>query len=251
MCWAKIAPLVSLAWLGSHLFVHGVICPGRTAFSEKCRPFLMFHIIAFIGMEFFDYALWRANEEHRCYDLVTVAGTFSIISTMLSVLAMVWYHRGNTALTDWDSRLFFLNCLLGSVCFVYFSETDSELIPKGPYRTESVNRNIWYTDQLPIALTSAPLYILPLLRGWWDTRNGTDRFSRLLFQIISFGLVSLVIAVSMSIAAWGSIWCITASLVPVFFDVHFVLEAISTQGEKSSVQEDSEHKSEGSRSFSV
>lgn len=178
-------------------------------------------------MEMFDYALWRANDENRCYDLVSVAGSYTIQGTIASVVAMVQYNRGSMSLMDWDVRLWFLNVCCSAAVFIYFSESKSDLIPQAPYRTNGVNRNVWYSDDLRVALPSLPFYILPLVRGWFGNRSAKDRFSRMLFQIINYAFASFVIAVLMSFAAWGSIWCIFASFVPALFDVHFILDAIN------------------------
>jgi hypothetical protein len=173
--------------------------------------------------------LWRANEENRCYDLVSIAGICSTIGTMGSVVGMVWYNRGNNPLTDCDARLWFLMGCCGVACLVYLSETQSDIIPKAPYRKDGVKCNIWVTDDFRLAVPLTPLYILPLLRGWVENRGAVDRFSRWLFQIINATFVSFAIAVAMNFAAWGSIWCLFCSFLLVVFDVHLVLDIIENR----------------------
>ena len=154
MCFSKDAPLYALYFLYVHLFVF-TFRTGRSAFAKEVKPFGLLYCVAWIMMETFDYALWKAREdgEGACYGLVNVAGVLTIVPTIGVFNAMIWYKRGKgmQALDDWDARVFFLDVLAMGAVLVALSENDSVLIPSGPWEGTNVfgtqtRRNYWWSE---------------------------------------------------------------------------------------------------------
>ena len=95
MCFSKDAPLYALAFLYAHLLVY-TLRTGRSVFAKEVKPFALLYCVAWIMMETFDYALWKAREDgdDACYGLVNVAGVLTIVPTISVYNAMIWYKRG-------------------------------------------------------------------------------------------------------------------------------------------------------------
>ena len=90
MCFSERAPLGALAFLQLHLVIFAFL-PRSTTFSRELQPFALFYCLCWIVMETFDYSLWQAHVQSRCYDLVTVSGNLTLLFTIMAINIMVWY----------------------------------------------------------------------------------------------------------------------------------------------------------------
>ena len=138
MCYSPEAPLYAFVFLSLHVLVYAGLAP-RTAFGREVRPFALLLCVSWIGVETFDLALWQAHIQNRCFDLVTVSGTLSIMGVICAINALIWYRRGRgwAALEDWDARMWFLGaCLIPtSLVWSQVSGNAYNLIPEGPLET--------------------------------------------------------------------------------------------------------------------
>jgi hypothetical protein len=184
-------------------------------------------------METWDYGLWKANVQNRCYDLVTISGSFSVFGTALSMGGIVLYQR-RAAYDGWDVKCFFLAGALSVAYILIQSETGNTMfpwapLPTAPFRGESifgwtVNRNYWFTDHKWLMATIVPLYAAPLFRAVYvDTFRPQNRIGRCSTQICMATLIGFTASVASSLAAWGSIWCFMTALNLIIMDVHVYL----------------------------
>jgi len=229
MCFSEQAPLATLGFLFTHLIFYTVYNP-RSAFVVEARPFVLLYCIAWIQMEIFDDALWQANVQNRCFDLVNLSGISTVFSTSGVFYTMIWYKRGKgfQCFTDWDAKLWLFSFIgyLGSALYLY--HTDSSMFPTSPLETtnifgQDVRRNLWFTDDVRISAWALPAYVAPLLRGCYDNWKAADRFGRMLEQMIVIGIASWFIAFFCSMAAWGSIWCLMVGFILILMDAHIFI----------------------------
>ena len=127
-----------------------------------------------------------------------------------------------------------------AAALVVLHRTGSELVATQPLATvnvfgDAVNRNVWFTDRAEIWSWSLPPYIAPLLRGLWENWKPADRFGRMLEHILVTVAVSGLAAFMTFFAAWGSIWCITASFILLIMDGHLVAAVIEQRSGRREV----------------
>jgi hypothetical protein len=199
-------------------------------------------------MEFFDYGLWNANIQGRCYDLVIVSGTITVTGTALSIYSMIWYNRKSGGLNDWDAKLFFLCICVTGILLLLQNETNGEFlplipIPNEPYRgsrpsilsgtflkEEYVSRNVWFTDNILVAIVMLPLYLAPVIRGAWDNFSIPQKiFGRCVAHSSVLSLLGLIGAFITNIVAFGSVWCFVTGFQLILFDIHVFLSHQETK----------------------